>query len=168
MQKPTLPIKLTTTDRVIEGVSVILLLVGVVYGSLSYSSLPQTIPTHFGISGQPDGFGNKYNLLVVMGANVLVFGLMSLVHKYPALINYPFHLTPENEERHFKNAFRMISVLKLFLPILFGEIIYSTVQTAQGNQTGLGIGMLVAVIGLTFSLGYFMYKGYLISKSHAL
>ena len=99
-----------------------------------------------------------------MAVNVLTFGLMSLTYKYPALINYPFQLTPQNEERHFKNAYSMIGVLKLFLPLLFGQIIYSTVQTAKGNQNGLGMAMGFIVVGLIISLAFFMYKGYLVSK----
>ena len=164
MQRPSIPIKLRSTHWFIEGFSILLLLFGVAYGSLNYASLPQTIPTHFGISGQPNGFGDKYNLLVVIGLNVLVFGLMSLARRYPALINYPFQLTPKNEENHFKNAFLMISVMKLFLTLLFGEIIYSTVQTSLGHQSGLGIVMLAIVIGFIFSVGFFLYKGYLISN----
>ncbi|HSZ85804.1 MAG TPA: DUF1648 domain-containing protein, partial [Puia sp.] len=45
----------------------IVALVPVFYLATIYDSLPETIPTHFGFSGKPDGFGNK-SILWTTGA----------------------------------------------------------------------------------------------------
>jgi uncharacterized membrane protein len=165
MKNPTFSIKLTATDWIIEIATLGLLITCITYASINYSSLPVNIPTHFGFSGHPDGFGNKSNLLFLMGVSIFIYLLVLFCNKYPALINYPFEFTPQNEKLHFKNAFLMIRFLKLALVVMFSEIIYATIKTAQGFQQGLDAFMvpllLVMIIGL---VAFFLTRGYLISK----
>ena len=165
MKTPTFPIKITATDWLIEIVTLGLLITCLTYASINYSTLPLNIPTHFGFNGQPDGFGDKNNLLFLMGVSIFIYLLVLLCNKYPALINYPFEFTPQNEKLHFKNAFLMIRILKLALVVMFSEIIYATIKTAQGFQQGLDRFMLPILLAMIIVLViFFLVKGYLISK----
>lgn len=60
--------------------ALIICLVPFVYLWTSWSDLPNTVPTHFGVDGKPDGFGSKMELLYSLGILTLIgFGTFLLL-----------------------------------------------------------------------------------------
>ncbi|MBL7872637.1 MAG: DUF1648 domain-containing protein [Cyclobacteriaceae bacterium] len=148
MSRPILNIPLKPVDWVIEGVTLFLVLGIVVYTTLHYSTLPDTIPTHYGFSGKADGFGSKVTLLVLLGALIGMYILLLVVARIPHKFNYVVTLTESNAPRQYYIALQMIRILKLLGVIIFSYIILTTIQVAHGKAMSLGVWFIPLVLVL--------------------
>ena len=61
---PSTKIELTTSDKVIEFAIWFVLASLWTLAIRYYSNLPETIPSHFNISGQVDGFAKKESIFI--------------------------------------------------------------------------------------------------------
>lgn len=166
METPTYNIEKSLLDWIIEIVSLTLITVGIILSAIFYTDLPETIPTHFNINGEPDSFGNKTNILFLIGTWLITYIALALSPRWPNLINYPFTLKPETEKQHYQNAFLMIRTLNLVSTLLIGSIIYGTFQNALGHADGLGVYSVIS-LGLVFiSLAIFVLRGWFINQSN--
>jgi hypothetical protein len=64
-------------------------------------SLPNHMPVHFNLKGEPDRWGEKWVFWIPIIIGMFLWGGLSLLEKYPHIYNY-FNLTLENAERHIK------------------------------------------------------------------
>ena len=124
MKRPDVRVNLTWLDWVMEAVAILILLAMIGLIVMQYTSLPSIIPTHFNASGEVDGYGGKWTVLLLAVVAVVVYVLATLASRYPNLMNYPIPITEENHERQFLNAVKMIRVLKCLSVILFFFLIY--------------------------------------------
>ena len=115
----------------------------VVYLAYIYNSLPQTIPTHFGFSGKPDGFGNKSSIWVtVLIMSVLSIGLYLLVTNLSKI-------DPKKTAKLSRQAFQKIAIaVVLLLSAVNISIIYATVNGTFNTK------LLLPLLGL-----FFVYMG---------
>ncbi|ATA76914.1 conserved membrane hypothetical protein [Capnocytophaga canimorsus] len=125
---PKLKLNLTRTDRIIEFFGWILLLTIWIWVLISYKNLPDIIPTHYNASDVADGFGEKVNLLILPLLATVLFATLTLLNKFPHKFNYLVEITPENAYRQYVNATRMLRALKLVIVIVFGLVIFQTLQ----------------------------------------
>ena len=55
-------------------------------------------PTHFSIlTGVPDGWGGRGDMLILMGVTVAIYVLLVLCCRYPRMINYPVKATEKEK-----------------------------------------------------------------------
>jgi uncharacterized membrane protein len=157
--RPKLKLNLTTTDKVIELVGWICL-IGIWILTLSnYYSLPETIPIHYNGAGEADGFGKKWNILSLPIVSSILFVGLTILNKYPHVFNYPSTITQENALQQYTNATRLIRFLKLVVLIIFGLIVFKTIQNVNGNADGLGTWFLPLTFGLIFiPMAYYLTK----------
>ncbi len=158
-ERPILRIKLTTADKIFESVGWILIVFVWGLAIKNYSNLPVTIPTHYNAVGQADGFGGRVNILLIpLVATVLFIGL-TIVNKFPHVINYPTSITKDNALKQYTNATRLVRYLKCILVFIFGLITYQTIRHADGQTYELGSWFLPMILGLIFiPLIYFIYR----------
>ncbi|MGH7453559.1 MAG: DUF1648 domain-containing protein, partial [bacterium] len=97
------------------------------------SSLPQVIPTHFGISGEPDGWGGKSTLWVLPMLSLVIYIGLTILSRYPHVYNYLWLITPQNAKVQYQNSRQMIILLKTEIVWLFVYIVWQTIQTALGK-----------------------------------
>lgn len=119
--------------------------------------LPGRIPTHFGLSGQPDAWGTPWLLLFLPIAACLLYLLMTLVAHYPGSFNYPVRVTAGNIDRLQKLALQMIAWLKTEVVWLFACIQVLAVHAARtGHSCGLSSWLMPAALGVVFGtiIGY--------------
>ncbi len=118
-----------------------------------YSSLPSTIPTHFGLSGKPDGLGGKSTLLFLLTIASLLFALTSAMPFFPGLINVPGPRTPAA----INAAIAITRVVKLELMVFFACMSWAIIETALGHADGIGAIPLcfVAALLTTVAIGIF-------------
>jgi uncharacterized membrane protein len=160
-ERPKLKIQLSPMDQVLELLGWGVLLALWVWTGTSYSSLPDSIPTHFNAAGEADGFGRKASIFgLPVIASLLYIGL-TLLNRVPHIFNFPTPVTQDNALRQYTNATRMIRYLKLILVVVFGGISFQTIQQANGETDGLGVWFLPVTLGLIFlPLIYFMIKSF--------
>lgn len=148
-------------DKAVEIIGGVALLTIWVLVISNYSSLPETIPTHYNGVGNADGFGNKTNILILpLIASILFVGI-TIINKFPYIFNYPTQITLENALRQYTNATRMLRFMKLIFVILFGLFTFKTIQGANGQSFGHGVWFLPLTLGLIFiPLTYFIIKSF--------
>lgn len=160
-QRPKIKPELTTGDNLLEGLSIITL-VGlwalVIY---AFSILPETIPVHFDLKGQPDGYGSKASILFLPILSTLLYVGLTIINRYPHIFNYPVKITAENALRQYANATRMIRVLKLIVLGVFFLIEFFTIRSALGSSAGLGIWFLPFILCVVYiPMGYFIIRAF--------
>ncbi len=159
LERPkTTPIP-TSTDKLVEALGWLILLALWGWTITHYSSLPETIPTHFNAAGEADGFGSKVSLIALpVIASVLFIGL-TILNRFPHIFNYPTAITQDNALRQYTLATRMLRYLKLVLVMVFGGIEFMTIQHATRKAAGLGAWFLPLTLVLVFlPLIYFVVK----------
>lgn len=132
------------------------------YTVTHYGALPTRMPTHFGPSGQPDGwstkgFGSVYLPLVI---GILVW-LFMFICNYFLIIRpddpgkYMSMSKLEKEKKGPKQleelrtvAARSMMVMNLTVAAMMAAIEYGAINSALGLQKGLGLGIWVFVIAL--------------------
>ncbi len=151
----------STLDSIVEICSWIV--IGFIWISiaLNYSELPELIPKHYNVLGNPDSFGNKLSLIFLAGIASFLSMVLSAIMRYPQSFNYPVTITSENEVRQYSNAIQMIRYLKLFLSILFCTLVIKTILIAKGSYQGLGVWFLpVVLVCLFLPIVYFISKAF--------
>lgn len=157
--RPKLKIPLSGTDKFIELIGWLTLLLLWVLTCWKYSSLPDTIPTHYNAAGQTDSYGNKVTILFLPIIGTVLFIILTILNKYPHIFNYPVKVTAGNAERLYTIATRMIRLLKLILALVFLTLLFREIQTVTGKSNGLGSWFLPLMIALTFiPMTYFIIK----------
>jgi uncharacterized membrane protein len=137
-------------------IAIVLLAIPFGYAAYLYPSLPETIPTHFNIKGEADGFGGKDSIFlgpgILGGVGLFTFFLLSNIKNFD-----PKRYKTEDEGMFKKLALFMVG----FLSVLAMIIIYSaTGGNTKSADENLNITkILLPFIGLAFSLmGWFMPK----------
>ena len=115
-------------------------------------NLPERIPTHFNIAGEPDGYGSKSTLWILPVTAVIMYIGMTILELFPHIYNYPVEITPENAVRQYRIATRLIRILKTIIAILFSFLSYQTIKTALGITGGLGKVFLPVSLLITFGV----------------
>jgi uncharacterized membrane protein len=157
--RPKIKLIPTTADKLVDILGWIILLALWALTITNYSSLPDTIPTHFNAAGEADGFGSKVTILSLPVIATLLFIGLTVLNRYPHSFNYPTAITQDNALRLYTLATRMLRYLKLVLVVVFGGIEFMTIQNATGKAAGLGVWFLPLTLVLIFlPLIYFLIK----------
>ena len=144
--RPRMKLILSPTDKLVEVFGYILLVLLWVYTLLHYRGLPDTIPVHYGLAGEPDRYGGKGNLLGLPVVTTVLFAGLTILNRFPHLFNYPSDISEENAFKLYTGATRLIRYLKLMIVIIFGFIIVQTVRVSEGLTSGLGLWFLLIVL----------------------
>ncbi|MEM8585127.1 MAG: DUF1648 domain-containing protein [Bacteroidota bacterium] len=135
---------------------------GIILIIVHYGDLPSKIPSHFDAQGNPDGYGSKGLLWLLVFINISTFATLSWIPNAPKdLINYPVKITPENEERQYENMVDMIMVMRLTISVSFAYMIYGIIYTGLGQMNGLGGWFLWVFLGGVFvPMIYYMWRSF--------
>jgi uncharacterized membrane protein len=148
--RPKLKVPLSVGDKVLESVGWLALIGFWVLVVFHYRQLTDEIPIHFNAAGDADRFGGKGNIFSLpIVATVLFLGL-SILNQYPHVFNYPTEMKEGDALRQYTNATRLIRFLKLALVLIFGLIVFQTIQNVLGHTDGLGAWFLPATLSLIF------------------
>ena len=129
--------------------ALVLLAIPFGYAAYVYPSLPETIPTHFNLKGEADGFGAKDSIFlgpgIIAGVGLFTFLLLSNIKKFD-----PKRYQATDDGLFKKLALAMVAFLSLLaLIITFSSTNHSV------NITKL----LLPFMGLCFSvIGWYMPK----------
>jgi len=129
--------------------ALVLLAIPFGYAAYIYPSLPNTIPTHFNIKGEADGFGGKDSIFLgptILGAvGLFTFFLLSNIKNFD-----PKKFKDQDEGLFKKLALFMVGFLSLL-----GLIITFSASNHSINITKL----LLPFLGLAFTaMGWYMPK----------
>ena len=158
-QRLKINLKLNQTDKILEIIGWISIFGIWLLTLTNYFELPEIIPTHYNGTGEADGFGNKSNIFALPIISTILFIGLTILNKNPHVFNYPSEITEENALNQYTNATRMIRVLKLVIVLIFGLIVFRTIQNVNGNADGLGTWFLPLTMAMIFiPMIYFLIK----------
>ena len=148
-----------------------LLLLGLtIYLVLSnYSTLPDTIPSHFNAQGVADDWGSKKAIFFFPAFVVPLYVFLSLftawisVTKDPkSLINLPDRTKAAISEARAEELRvligRCLFLMKTFTISLMTYCVYATIEVARGEARGLGIAFYLILGAILVSAAFMVWK----------
>lgn len=157
--RPRIKLKHSFSDRILIGVSCMLLIAMWIYTFFHYSNLPDSIPVHFDASGMPTRFGHKASLFALPSIATVQYVALSVLNKYPHVFNYPISLNAENAERQYRNATQMMRWVNLMLLLLFSGLVWRIVNVVRVGSSTLDRWFLpVSIVLLFLPIVYFLVR----------
>lgn len=154
-ERPKFQIPLQPMDYILEVLAILGLIFLFGSSAFYYDQLPEQIPIHFGPSGAPDGYGSKTALWLLPVIGLLIYSFMTVINRRPEGFNYLVKITPENAERQYTMATRMIRRLKAFVVLLFAYLVWRTIHIANGEAESLQGWLLPVVLVVTLGTTFF-------------
>lgn len=151
-------IQKTWIDTWATVLSVVGLLLFIVLLFIYWPQLPDSIPVHFNHKGEVDRWGGKATLLILPGVALFTYSMLTMVANWPAQMNYPVRITPENADRQYRLARNLLAVMKTV--IVWGTLGLSwlIMETALSTNSNLGPWPAIIFVGAVFAVigGYFV------------
>lgn len=148
--RPRIKLSLTLTDKLVEICG--WLCIGLLWWETFhyYPGLPDTIPVHYGFSGNVDAYGSKRMMLTLPTIATILFLGISLLNQFPHIFNYPVKINSENAERQYRAATRLLRYLKLLIPVIFGFIESETILSISSGSAKINGWFFPMMMGLIF------------------
>ena len=96
-------------------------LLGIGYLAFNWSALPELVPMHFGLLGQPDGWAPKPVALFLPFIALFLYGNLTFAEKSNRF-NMPWKITEQNRDELFSMARNLMFTLKLELSALIAYL----------------------------------------------
>lgn len=158
-ERPRLSLPLAPVERMLEILAVIVLIALIALPVYFYGQLPDSLPKHYGLNGQPDAWGPKSGLFLLPAIGLMLFILLTVMNRNPQNFNYLSKITPENAPDQYRNARQMIRILKLLQLLLFLYLVVAEIRNGLGFQSGLGTPLLFLFVGLiSFTALFFVVR----------
>lgn len=157
---PEIKIKPEAVDIALEVTGYAGLAVLWIFVSIMYYKLPDMVPIHFDLAGEPTDFGPKNISFLMPIIASLQFLILSVVQEYPEQFNYPIQITAENAERQYRNAVRMMRAVRVVLVAVFLTVeVYSDKEYLGLVFNGYLLMPVVLAI-LILPMSYFIIRSY--------
>ncbi|MFA5197411.1 MAG: DUF1648 domain-containing protein [Patescibacteria group bacterium] len=138
-------------------IAILLTIISWVVAVWYWGKLPQTIPTHFGLSGQADSYSQKsiWYTFLIPALQSIMLAFFVFLYKKPQYSDMPTTLLlmameEEKREHAFDLIRTMLLMVALFIGILFTYITYGMNASALNNDLGLSPwimgGVLIAML----------------------
>jgi len=133
------------------------LLGSTVFLLVSWSHIPDQIPTHYNFAGVADGYGGKGSLIFMMVLAWFTFILITVLMRFPNTWNMPVKVTADNKARLYSITRAMLEVVKMLTSLLFAVmLINAAIATPMPRFILIA---LIAAMLLSIIMGIFMmYK----------
>ncbi|MDQ3219224.1 MAG: DUF1648 domain-containing protein [Acidobacteriota bacterium] len=148
----------TVFGSLIEILAVVGLLLHVLTVLGTWNLLPESIPVHFNFAGQADASGERSDIILLFGLNVLFYVGLTWLARYPQKFNYPWKITQNNAGRQYHLVRIFMKVIKCQTVWLFAIISLQTRGISLGQANSLGYLFVPLVITITSAtvIGYFV------------
>ena len=139
---------ITLSDRILELVAAAMAVLLLILTGVLYSKAPETVPSHFGFSGEADAWSGK-GVYWVLAAVMLVGMIICASAAYNRkMVNLPIRLKPEV----FYRQIGLISRMCRIMTIGFGFIWLSVLLAMSASFIGMPEDVTVALIPLSVML----------------
>ncbi|WP_160689105.1 DUF1648 domain-containing protein [Clostridium sp. C2-6-12] len=132
-KRPVINFPLTWKDKILILIATIPIILTLIYIKITWSTIPEIIPTHFGFSGTPDAYGNKRSLFIIVVITIIFHLLLGMLSKFPQYYNYPFEITEKNVEPLYKIGRQTMLLIDLEISIFLSMLAWQNIQAAIGK-----------------------------------
>ncbi|TDF94818.1 DUF1648 domain-containing protein [Paenibacillus piri] len=158
MNRPKLTIPRTKTEMVHDLISVIVIAASFVYIFMMWPELPSRVPIHFNAVGEVDNWGGKGSVFVLPAVSVIIYIGLAILSRFPHVFNYTVEITEKNANAQYKNARLMLSWIKIEIVLLFGFLLWKTIQAAIETSNRIGMQFLLFICIFIVTIAYFVYR----------
>ncbi|MEG4320294.1 MULTISPECIES: DUF1648 domain-containing protein [unclassified Microcoleus] len=161
-QRPVISLGLSPALLAVELAGAIAILVSILPIVQFWGVLPDRIPIHFGLGGQPDTWGDKVTIWMLPALAAIIFVVLTAVSRYPHTFNYPVRITQENARRQYLLGRGLLVWLKAEICWLFAFIVRQQIIVALGNAQRFSIELVFGITFLIFAtVGVYFVRAYL-------
>jgi uncharacterized membrane protein len=158
-KRPVIEVPKRSMDNMLDFLGFGAIISMFVFGALSYSELPDSIPTKFGIDGEPTQWSPKAMIWLLPFIGVITWSSMYLLNKVPHIFNYLNPITPENALYQYTTATRFMRYLNTGISLIFAFLFSTMIQAGLGNQDGMPVWFLpVIIVGLFGSIIVYLFN----------
>lgn len=148
MNRPVISIQLDKWDIWMDITAWTFLILLWIYPLNHYAALPNQIPTHFGLNGKADGYGDKQTILLLPIIATVLNIALRILEKFPHRFNYPITITTKNASYQYQFAIKVLRVLRILISVFFLLIVYRVLISIQTGEHSLGKSIIACIIGL--------------------
>jgi uncharacterized membrane protein len=112
--------------------------------------LPDRIPTHFDISGNPNAWGSPNMLFLLPIVATAVYLLITVLAAFPTKFHYPVRVSPESLPRAQEQTRNLISWIKVEMVCLLVYVQWSIIQAARSREFRMSPLMVPAFLVVVF------------------
>ena len=160
--RPDVRVPRTIIDKILEAITLLLLLTMWGIALIFYNKVPDIIPVHFNFAGEADGWGSKINLFILAGVGTFAMIITGLSSYFPLrMTNLPIKITETNKVQHAILVSRYLRILNILLGILFIVILCSMSESLFSERQGL-LAVFSSIIVLLLLLSILIY--YLLAR----
>ena len=138
---------LSLLDKIMIGVSALLVVLALARLAMVYGDLPEIIPSHYGLNGEVDGTGGKSTLLILGGVDVLCWAAVVAGNFFPQAINVPVFLLRRSGEEIIQGTRVLLNVIAILCAGLFWYLLEVTVQIALGSAAAISNVVMFGFVG---------------------
>lgn len=138
---------LSLLDKIMIGVSALLVVLALARLLVVYGDLPEIIPSHYGLNGEVDGTGGKSTLLILGGVDVLCWAAVVAGNFFPQAINVPVFLLRRSGEEIIQGTRVLLNVIAILCAGLFWYLLEVTVQIALGSAAAISNIVMFGFVG---------------------
>ncbi|PWD51284.1 hypothetical protein C8046_12065 [Serinibacter arcticus] len=131
--------------QILRGLALLGMLAVTIAVLRAYPDLPDTVPTHFGANGQPDSYGPRWSLLVLVGIWWVLLAGIGWLSARPRMLNYPLVVTESNAQLLYREAERMLVWLMIALVVVGVAMIVGVLGHQVGWLIWVGLAGTLAV-----------------------
>ncbi|UOQ95027.1 DUF1648 domain-containing protein [Halobacillus shinanisalinarum] len=153
--QPRINLPTSSFEKFSTLLSFLAILAAFIYLFIVWNRIPDTIPVHFNVSGEPDRYGGKWSVVALPVISLSIWVTFTILEKYPHVYNYTIHVNENNAEVQYKNAVLMLSSLKLVIALTFAYLTWASIQIGLGYQQSLGLWPMVITLGGTLGVAFF-------------
>ncbi|PIR07359.1 MAG: hypothetical protein COV55_00030 [Candidatus Komeilibacteria bacterium CG11_big_fil_rev_8_21_14_0_20_36_20] len=139
-------ISMTQKEKILDLISLVVVLLMALSSWYFYDSLPEKIITHWNISGQPDGWGSRSSMLILIPAVALLTYLL-------------FRFLPkiDPKKRNYSEFMSVYKIFQLVIILFFALIFWAMIMVNSGVNLSIGqivpflVGCLFIFLGAYFT-----------------
>ena len=140
---------------VFEAIVSLSCLVGVtLYLILAWNTIPAKVPMHYNAAGEVNQWGSKSGLIIFPIISWLIYGMITLIERYPQIWNTGVRITKENRDQVYRLLKDLIAWVKMITLSIFG---FLTVLSALARNLPVWF-LLVFVVLLFGVIAYYIVR----------
>jgi uncharacterized membrane protein len=133
-------------SRIFEIVAVGIVAMAWILAVKAIPTLPPRIPTHFGLSGAPDGYGTASSLWFFPAFVTGMYLLLTAVRFLPSrLWNYPVAITERNREGVYALGHEMLPAIKFCTMLVLLAVEWGIVDAAARGSLSTSFSVTIFV-----------------------
>ena len=140
---------------VFEAIVSLASIIGVAaYLILAWNTIPDRIPMHYNAAGEINRWGDKSGLIVLPIISVILYGMITLIERFPQIWNTGVRVTDENRTQVYRLLKNLIACVKMMVLLVFGGL---TVLSSLSLNLPIWF-LLVFVVLLFGTIAFFIVK----------